>query len=141
MTQRIVLHVLIPGERDFACVETIWVRDLSAQSQIDLLALYDKYGVALGTFRPGERYVGKRVLEALAPAADLHHEQTSGVEMSGGLEQYPAHQVEAVAAAGQCDTRFVAVLARQAPHCCSGDVRRIGDDQVVMSSAERGKHV
>jgi hypothetical protein len=81
-----------------------------------LLAFDHKHDVTGGRFRPDERNTGKHALETVAAAPDLHHQKAVGTEMCGRANHDPAHHIQAAAATGKRDPRFVPIFAGQARH-------------------------
>jgi len=61
--------------------------------------------------------------------------------MGRGTEQDAADDVEAIAASGERTARLAAIFLRQAPHRGRGDVGRVGDDEIVASSAQRAEQI
>lgn len=65
--------------------------------------------------------------------ADFHHQPATRLEMVRRCGNDAPHEVEAVAAARECQTRLAPILPGQPGHRLRGDVGRIGEDQVVTA--------
>jgi hypothetical protein len=67
---------------------------------------------------------------------DFHDQPAARLQVRGGLSQDAAHQVQSVAAAVQCQLRFVAEFRRQSAHHRCTHVGRIGKNQVIAFSGQ-----
>ena len=71
---------------------------------------------------------------ALGP--DLHDERATGLEMRRCARQDATHEVEPIFRPGMCDCRLGSMLQQKQSHLSSGDVRRVGDDEVVAAASQ-----
>ena len=66
----------------------------------------------------------------------FHHEQAVGRQVIGRFGDDRPHEIESVASTRERERRLVPILGRQATHRRFGDVRRVGQDDVVTATSQ-----
>src|ERR1035437_3952304 len=114
--------------------KSVWARQL--------FLLHDKYfAFAAGRVDPCQWNVREGVFDKLAVVADFDGEQALWLEGFSRFVQYAPDDVESVFARCQRQRWLVAIFLRQCRHRCTGDIRRIGEDQIVPLLAQAGEEV